>query len=89
MKDSRRCRSFVVMGVVLGWVVAAGAAPVPSRNFSTYVLLERQHHRVAARTGGGDCGARRAGVVDSAAVDQSPTIGRCIAGSPVAAAVIR
>ena len=39
MKDSRKCRSIVIMGAVLGWVVAAGATPMPSRNASTYVLL--------------------------------------------------
>src|SRR5262245_21618331 len=50
MKDSRRCRSFVVMGVVLGWVVAAGAALIKThtpldgllvRDDVTYVVTGR------------------------------------------------
>src|SRR5262249_1295162 len=39
MRDRRKCRSIVMVGALVAWVVAASAAPVPSRNMSTYVLL--------------------------------------------------
>src|SRR5262249_21092517 len=39
MRKRRTCRSLVAVGALAAWAVAAQAAPVPSRNLSSYVLL--------------------------------------------------
>jgi hypothetical protein len=79
MRNRRRCCSFIAVGALAAWAVTAHAAPVPSRNLSTYVLLgiDTLNMKEFAFTNLGNVGVNDAGgTMSSGRARSSPTTPR-------------